>query len=146
MRKVSIKGVFIGGIVDVVSSIVLGLPFGFYAMSKVDLSNIPKDQKSAALAVVVHQDFPLYLGELVVGLLCSVPGGYVAAWLAKHDELLNGGLSSFLCVFLGIYTMVSGKDPSALWVQTLLLLASPVFALIGGELMRRQRLRRGAAV
>jgi hypothetical protein len=70
----------------------------------------------------------------------------VAAWLAKHDELLNGGLSSFLCVFLGIYTMVSGKDPSALWVQTLLLLASPVFALIGGELMRRQRLRRGAAV
>jgi hypothetical protein len=56
--------------------------------------------------------------------------------------LLNGGLSSFLCVTLGIYTMASGKDSNALWVQILMLLASPALALIGGDLMRRQRQRR----
>ena len=60
----------------------------------------------------------------------------------KHDELLNGGLSSFLCVAFGIYTMASGKDSNALWVQVLMLLASPALALIGGDLMRRQRQRR----
>ena len=76
---------------------------------------------------------------LLVGLACSVLGGYVAAWLAKHDELLNGGLSSFLCVGLGIYTMASGKDSDAMWVQILMLIASPILALIGGILMRLQR-------
>jgi hypothetical protein len=146
MSRVSIKGVVIGGIVDVVSSVILGLPFAIYTMSKLDLSNIPSDQRSAALAAAMHQDLPLYLGELAVGLLCSVLGGYVAAWLAKHDELLNGGLSSFLCVSLGIYTMASGKDSNALWVQILLLLASPALALVGGELMRRQRMRRAVTV
>jgi len=38
MSRVSVKGVLIGGVVDVVSSVVLGLPFAFYAMSKIDLS------------------------------------------------------------------------------------------------------------
>ncbi len=38
MGKVSVKGVVIGGVVDVVTSVVLGLPFAIYAISKVDLS------------------------------------------------------------------------------------------------------------
>jgi hypothetical protein len=42
-------------------------------------------------------------------------------------------------VALGIYTMASGKDSNALWVQILLLLASPALALIGGDLVRRRR-------
>jgi hypothetical protein len=139
MGKVSVKGVLVGGIVDVVTSVVLGLPFAIYAMMKVDLSHIPSAQRSSALTTAINGNVPLYVGQLLVGLLCSALGGYVAAWLAKHDELLNGGLSSILCVALGIYTMVSGKDSNAVWVQTLLLLASPALALIGGDLMRRQR-------
>jgi hypothetical protein len=141
MGKVSIKGVLVGSIVDIVASLVLGLPFAFYAISKVDLSHTPSAQVSAAVVAVIHRNVLLYVGQLLVGLACSVLGGYVAAWLAKRDELLNGGLSAFLCVALGIYIMASGKDSHALWVQMLLLLASPVLALIGGALMRRQRQR-----
>lgn len=146
MGKVSVKGVLIGGIVDVVASVVLGLPFAFYTMSKLDLSNTPKEGIESTVTAAIHGNVPLYVGQLLVGLACSVLGGYVAAWLAKHDELLNGGLSSFLCVALGIYTMASGKDSNALWVQILMLLASPVLALIGGDLMRRQRQRRALTV
>jgi hypothetical protein len=146
MSRLSVKGVLIGSIVDVVASVVLGLPFAIYAMSKVDLSHMPRAQTSAAVTAVVHGNVPLYLGQLLTGLACSVLGGYVAAWLAKHDELLNGGLSSFLCVALGIYTMASGKDSNALWVQILMLLASPVLALIGGDLMLRKRQRRALTV
>jgi hypothetical protein len=142
MNKVSIKGVLIGGIVDIVSSVVLGLPFALYIVLKLDLSNVPKDRMESTITAAIHGNVPLYVGQLLVGLACSVLGGYVAAWLAKHDELLNGGLSSFLCVTLGIYTMASGKDSNALWVQILMLLASPALALIGGDLMRRQRQRR----
>ena len=146
MGKVSVKGVLIGGIVDVVASVVLGLPFAFYTMSKLDLSNTPKEGIESTVTAAIHGNVPLYVGQLLVGLACSVLGGYVAAWLAKHDELLNGGLSSFLCVAFGIYTMASGKDSNALWVQVLMLLASPVLALIGGDLMRRQRQRRALTV
>ena len=142
MSKVSVKGVLIGAGVDVVASVVLGLPIAFNAMLRVDLSHMPNAQASAAMAAAIHANVPLYVAQLLVGLACSVLGGYMAAWLAKHDELLNGGLSSFLCVALGIYTMASGKDSNALWVQVLMLLASPALALIGGDLMRRQRQRR----
>ena len=139
MGKVSVKGVLIGGIVDVVASVVLGLPFAFYTMSKLDLSNTPKEGIESTVTAAIHGNVPLYVGQLLVGLACSVLGGYVAAWLAKHDELLNGGLSAFLCVALDIYTVASGKDSNTLLVQILLIVASPLMALLGGDLMRRLR-------
>ena len=137
--KFSIKGVLIGGIVDVVASVVFGLPFALYATSKVDLSNTPNAQASAAVTAAIHGNVSLYIGKLLVGLACSALGGYVAAWLAKHNELLNGGLSSVLCVALGTYTVWTGKDSNPHWLQVLLLVASPLLALLGGDLMRRQR-------
>jgi len=39
----------------------------------------------------------------------SVLGGYVSARIAKHDELLNGALSSILCVGGGTYAVISGS-------------------------------------
>jgi hypothetical protein len=136
MGKISIKGVLVGGIIDVVMSVGLGLPFAIYAMSKVDLSHTPNAQATSTVTAVIHGNMPLYIGQLLVGFVCSMLGGYVAAWLAKHDELLNGALSSFLCVALGIYTIASGKDSSALGGQVLLLLASPTLALVGGSPIR----------
>ncbi len=139
MSKVSIKAVVLGGIVDIVSSILLAIPFSLYVTLHIDLSNVPKDRVASTINAATQANIPLYLTELLIGLACSVLGGYVAARLAKQDELLNGALSSFLCVALGIYTITAGKDSHALWVQILLLLASPVLALLGGYLMQRQR-------
>ena len=139
MGAISVKGVIVGGIVDVVTSVVLGVPFALYAVSKLDLSNVPKDRVESVISAAIHANVPLYLGQTLVGLACSVLGGYVAAWLAKHDELLNGGLSAFLCVALDIYTVASGEDSNTLLVQILLIVASPLMALLGGDLMRRLR-------
>ena len=142
MNKISVKGVLVGGIVDIVSTVVLGLPFALYTVLKLDLSNIPKKRIESTITVAIHGNVPLYIAQLLVGMACSVLGGYVAAWLAKHDELLNGGLSAFLCVGLGVYTIALGKDSHPHWIQILLLVASPALAILGGYLMRRQRLRR----
>jgi uncharacterized membrane protein YfcA len=139
MSKVSVKGVLIGSVVDIIASVVLGLPFALYTVSKVDLSHTPNSQASAVVTAAIHGNVPMYTAQLLVGLACSVLGGYVAAWLAKHDELLNGGLSSLLCVALGIYTVATGKDSNPHWLQILLLVASPLMALLGGDLMRRLR-------
>jgi putative membrane protein (TIGR04086 family) len=82
----------------------------------------------------MHNNLPLHLGTLLVGMACSVLGGFVAAWLAKHHELLNGALSSILCVAGSIWTISTGKDSQPLWTQVLLLIASPALGLLGGYL------------
>ncbi len=137
--KVSLKGVLIGGIVDVVSSSLMGIPLAVYALSKVDLAHTPKEQLGSAIVAVSHGTPWLYGTQLLVGLACSVLGGYVAAWLAKHDEMLNGTLSAFLCVAIGIYSIASGKDSNAHWVQVLILISAPLCGSLGGYLRLRQQ-------
>jgi hypothetical protein len=75
----------------------------------------------------------------LAGLACSALAGYVAAWLAKHDELLNGGLSSFLCVLFALFQLRNGNNYYPLSVRVLLLIAAPAFAVFGGYLRLRQK-------
>ncbi len=77
--------------------------------------------------------------QLGIGLACSVLGGYVAAWMAKHDELLNGVLASFLCTAFGVYSILSGKGVGSVGEQVVLLSAAPACALFGGYLRQRQK-------
>jgi putative membrane protein (TIGR04086 family) len=146
MRKISVKGVLIGGIVDIVSSGLLGIPLAVYALSKIDMTHTPKDQLGDAISAVNHASPWLYATELLVGLLCSVLGGYVAAWLAKHDELLNGTLSSLLCLAVGFYSIALGKDSHAHWVQFLMFIAAPICGFFGGYVRFQQRRVRTLAV
>ena len=75
------------------------MPVVIYVMVKHDLLHAPNG--SAAIASLIHSSAWLYGLQLTIGLGCSVLGGYVAAWIAKHDEPLNGLLSSFLCAAIG---------------------------------------------
>jgi hypothetical protein len=89
--RVSIVAVVIGGITDVVASSLLAIPLVIYVIVKYDLLHAPKG--SAAIVSSIHSSAGLYGLQLSIGLGCSVLGGYVAAWIAKHDELLNGVVS-----------------------------------------------------
>jgi hypothetical protein len=135
--RVSIVAVVIGGITDVFSSSLLALPVVIYVLVKYDLLHSPNG--SAAIASSIHSSAWLYGLQLTIGLACSVLGGYVAAWIAKHDELLNGVLSSFLCTTIGVYSILAGKDSQSVLVQILLLTAAPVFAFLGGYLRQTQK-------
>ena len=135
--RVSIVAVVIGGITDVVSSSLLALPVVIYVMVKNDLSHSPDG--SAAIASSIRSSAWLYALQLTIGLGCSGLGGYVAAWIAKHDEPLNGLLSSFLCTAIGVYSILSGKDSQPVLVQILLLMAAPLFAFLGGCLRQTQK-------
>ena len=127
----------IGGITDVVSSSLLAIPVAIYVMVKYDLFHAPNG--AAAIASSIHSSAWLYGLQLTIGLGCSVLGGYVAAWIAKHDELLNGLLSSFLCTAIGVYSVFSGKDSQSVFVQIFLLIATPAFAFLGGYLRQAQK-------
>jgi hypothetical protein len=134
--RVSIASIAIGGITDVVASGVLALPVVIYVMVKYDLHSA---KSSAAIASSIHSIAWLRGLQLGIGLGCSVLGGYVAAWTARHDELLNGLLSSFLCIAIGVYSIMSGKDSQSVVVQIFLLVAAPAFAFFGGYLRLTQK-------
>jgi len=135
--RVSILGVVTGGIADVVLSSLLAVPVIIYVIVKYDLLHAPNGP--AAIASSIHSSPWLYGLQLTIGLGCSVLGGYVAAWIAKRDEPLNGLLSSFLCVAIGAYSVFSGKDSQPLRVQIILIAAAPAFAFLGGYFRQSQK-------
>lgn len=136
--KISVLGVLVGGVADVVCSVLTGLPFSLYAAFKVDPAQRVGPHASEAISAVLHANTSLRLLELLMGLLCSVLGGYVAATIAKRHERLNGTLSCYLCVGIGVFSVAVGLSKDPLWQQAVLFLASPAFALVGGDLRLRQ--------
>jgi hypothetical protein len=128
-QRVSIAGVVMGGITAVFAASVLALPVLIYLQMK----------GSAAIASAIDSGGWLYWLQLAIGFGCSGLGGYVAAWIAKHDELLNGLLSSFLCTAIGLYSILLGKGVQSLLMQILLLVAAPAFALLGRYLRQKQK-------
>ena len=111
MNKISVKAVLIGGITDIVATVILTIPLIVY-MIATEFHGSPKDQ--AAVMAVIRANALLYGLQSLVGLACSVLGGYVAARVAKHDELLNGLLASFLSVAFGVYSLAASTDSGAL--------------------------------
>jgi hypothetical protein len=137
MRRISIEGVLVGGIVDLVISycLTIAMTLSYYGL-------LNQTHMSTGRFGSVW----LYAGHLAIGLCCSILGGYVAARIARHDELLNGAASAFLRIALGLIPIallffgtrgfVIGLDPLA--ARILPLLASPLFGLLGGYLRLRQ--------
>jgi len=138
MARISIKAILIGGLTDVGLTMILGLPIGIYAALVVDVAHIPKNQIHSAITAVMHRP-GIYFSEMFIGFACSVLGGYVAARIAKHDELLNGCLASFLCVAGGVWTISTGRMTDPLSREILLLITSPLLSLLGGYLRLKQR-------
>jgi hypothetical protein len=134
--RVSFVGVATGGITDVVASGLFAIPLVIYLVA---IRNpLPAPGGVSCNRPVIHSSVWTY-GQLAIGLRCSVLGGYVAARIAKHDELLNGLLSSFLCVAFGIYPFLSGKAFQPVLEQSFLLITAPAFALLGGYLRHTQK-------
>lgn len=131
--KISIRGVLIGGIVDIVSSAACLTAFLSYEISKVDpsqrIGTHYRHEINAATgtSVLLHLTYPL----------CSMLGGYVAAMIAKRHERLNGALASWLRVGFGLLGLSIASSREELWLGLFVLVASPVCAFVGGELSLR---------
>jgi hypothetical protein len=134
MRKVSVKAVLIGGVADIVLSAVLGIPLVIYVIASTGISRLPKEQMQAAAVSAIHGNAGLYAIQLIIGLGCSVLGGYIAARLAQHDELLNGIVASWLCVAIGIYTLAAGRSSEPVVLILLLIAVTPACYLLGSYL------------
>jgi len=134
VRQVSIAGVLVGAVVDIVSTNLLALPVAMYVMIANGILSLPKDQQQAAMMAALHSNFIVLATMTILGGACSVLGGHVAAWIAKRSRVLNGGLSSFLCVSFALYAIATGKTNEPLGLTVLLLPLSPALGAAGGYL------------
>jgi hypothetical protein len=132
MKRISPKGVVIGNIVDIVSTNLAALPIMMYIVISTGSSG---DLDATIQAVKESSVFTP--ASIVLGALCSVLAGYVSARIAKHDEVINGALSSILCVAIEVYTLLLGSTAPHL----VLLPLGPVLGALGGYLYSRRRLR-----
>ena len=137
MNKVSIRGVVIGGVVDVILSGILGIPLIIYVLATRGLAGLPKTEMQRAVVSAIHASTSLYAVQLLIGSVCTVLGAFLAARIAKHDHVLNGLLASLICVAIGVYSVVAGKSSEPLIIQlTLLGVITPLCGLAGGYLAR----------
>jgi Kef-type K+ transport system membrane component KefB len=131
MNRISIKGVAIGNLIDIASTYLAGVPIGVFILMR----GYPIDRST------LLENGTFILAASILGGLCSILGGYVAARIAKHDEVLNGVLSSILCVGIGLYAIISGSAAGHMGRHLALLPVSPLLAALGGYLNLRRRIR-----
>jgi hypothetical protein len=134
LKKISLMGVVVGSITDIVSTNILTVPLIIYVMATRQLSSIPKEQLSEVLLQTMQNDPLLYATQLFIGSACSILGGYIAARIAKHDEILNGTLAAFLCVGSGLYALLFATSHVPAWQLLVGFVVSPALSAFGGYL------------
>ena len=144
MRRISIEAVLIGAIVDIVSTNILSIPLMVYVVATRHLTALPKEQISKAFLEAMQGDPSLMAMQFLVGGGCSILGGYLAARIAKRDEILNASLSSFLCVGMGLYALLFTTISAPIWKVLLEFVVGPTMAAIGGYI--RAATKRDAVV
>ena len=132
MRRLSILGVLVGGVVDIVSTNVFALPLFVFALMGIDRSHVAKDQLASAATAAIQHDPSLMIAGFFVGVAGSLLGGYISALIAKHDETLNGGFSAWLCVAIGIFGWRSGAASMPVAYHLLGFVLSPAVGALGG--------------
>src|SRR5580700_4868459 len=67
VSKLSFKGVFVGGITDIVATNILAIPIIVYLMqTKIGLAHLPSNQIGPAVTAALHANGPLFaLGTLL---------------------------------------------------------------------------------
>jgi CHASE2 domain-containing sensor protein len=138
--RVSIAGVVVGGFTDVMTSFLLGIPI--VALGRLQAVSAQRDLGAVVAKTTwarMHAHPLIWTIEFLVSLLCSAFGGYVAAAIAGHDERLNGTLSCWLCISVGLLFLPLGLHKDPWWLHAFFMLLSPIMGLLGGDLRLRQR-------
>jgi hypothetical protein len=138
MNRISWKGIALGGLVDVVTSLLLVLPVIVFVALEVGHRHLSKLQKHDAF-IAINAGFPMRATTLLIGSACCLLGGYIAAKIADHDEVLNGGLSSAFGKIVALIVAATEKDAAPHWLRAIYFVSGVVFAFLGGYLRLRQK-------
>lgn len=137
MNRISLKGVAIGNIVDILSTNIAALPVMMYVLR----TSAADGHAAGSASQILMASGVFIVTSSILGALCSVLGGYVSARIAKHEEVLNGALSSILCVGVDVYAILSGGAAGHLGLHLAFLPLSPALGALGGYLRSRRNVQ-----
>lgn len=138
MRRLAIRSIIVGGLIDVFASNFFGTISQVGVLMILSIRHTSLEAAPAATKTIVDGSALFFAGQLVIGGLCSLLGGYLAARLARHDERINGAASSILSIASGIVVIAIGYNPGHLIQHLLILPVKPILGYAGGYLREHQ--------
>lgn len=129
MRRINMRAIGIGAAVDCVGSfLLLSVVFGVLAGAWLVAQG--REVGEQAIQDLFDPSDPLGGLWVVVGSYLSVLGGYVAARIANHAEILHAGLAGALSAV--VLTMLDTTTITASWVSIMLSVLTVPLAMLGG--------------
>lgn len=144
MSKRSLIGVLVGGVTNIAAANLLNFPIGVYVMTTTGVLDLPSAVRKAVYLDALHANPALFALSLMTWALTSILGGYVAARIARENEIIVGALSSWTCIALAANSLVQGLSGQPMWQFLVWLPGSPVLGALGGYVTRRTTRGKGA--
>lgn len=138
VRQLSPKAIAAGAAVDIVATNVAIIPILIPILIDPKWQGMSAAAQSVALTNLFATKPSLYLSGLILGSICSILGGWVAARMTCNGEVLNGAMSAVLCVGFGIYGLVEYPNVIPLWQHGAFFVLSPALGAFGGVIRLRQ--------
>lgn len=136
MSRVSLKAVLIGNLLDLAVSFITAIVLGIYVGFQIHRPHMSHIERHQAILSVIRSPAVRTITALL-GMSISTWTGYVTGRIAKHDNGLNGLLSTALLVCYDMWAILLGKGFDPVWLEWLLLVTVAVFAFLGGAISRR---------
>ena len=130
--KLSFKAILLGAVVDIAGSFLMGLLVLAAAALVVDTAGLVGPARTAAVLAAVRTRQEFYAMALLLGALCSVGGGYLAARIATRRPVAHGAWSAVLCVALSLLMMLGGDEVTSPALHLMFFGISPLLGALGG--------------
>lgn len=144
MRRISLLALLVGGAVSYVAPAIVAMLIGMGA--GIWITTTTHSAPSITQNDVIWNPY-YYYGILAVQLIGGFLGGYLAGVTARHDETLNGLLSSLTVVLLSV--SFRALDPHPLAIHILKIAGIVLASTLGGYartiVVRRKASRAGPA-
>jgi hypothetical protein len=138
----AVKAVALGLVTDfggtIAGTTLLGLLYGFAAFVSRGASGTGVDEALAVQAEFASTESWTFYANIMIGLSCSVGGGYVCARVARRNELKLGAVLAAIVTAPGV--AFGGGDYSL--ILLLALSAAGILAIMGGAWLGLAKNRR----
>lgn len=138
MSGLSVKGVMLGALAGF--ALMGVMTFGFM----VTIVKLTGAETGPQIDQVMETSSTAFWMIQVLGIGALIGTGYMAAWIAKRGELLNGVLASWLLIATTLFSLPSLPSPATSDAVIMVIMAL-IFCLLGGFLRRWQVRRRVAS-
>lgn len=130
--KINIKSVFLGFLVDIVGSLLVGFIIGIIAA----ILYVAKGNRIDGFEQFYYSNLPIMIISLIVGLLFVILGGFIAGKVAKQDEILNACSVGMVGILFGLFFCWS----LPLWYNIASFLLIMPCAYLGGLIAKNIRM------